>query len=268
MPTVVITGAGSGLGRALALGWADAGWRVIATDRDRQRAAETVQQLRPNDGHEAHALDVTSDTDFEQLAHALGTDDIDVLVNNAGVASAGTIGNTPLPEWGRVLDVNLMGVVRGCRTFERQLAAGGGGHVVNVASFAGLANAPAMATYNVSKAAVISLSETLRTEWATDQVGVTVVCPSFFQTALLDDAQGFDVDIRGIGAKLMARSPITADDVARCVIDAVKAQRFMCIPHRDARWLHRLKRLAPESFTRLMINRARGLLRSRTAQSS
>ncbi|MEO1573452.1 MAG: SDR family NAD(P)-dependent oxidoreductase [Pseudomonadota bacterium] len=262
MPTVVITGAGSGLGRELALQWDQKGWRVIATDRHLGSARETVGLLKNGQPHAAYALDVSQDAPFDQLLDALSDTPIDMLVNNAGVATAGTLTNTPLSEWDRVIDVNLMGVVRGCRAFASRLKSGGGGHVVNIASFAGLANAPAMATYNVTKAGVISLSETLRTEWQRDNIGVTVVCPSFFQTGLLEHAESFGVDIQRIGGKLMEQSPITATDVARSIIASVESGQFLCIPHRDARWQYRLKRFAPESFARMMINRARAMLRS------
>ena len=262
MPTVVITGAGSGLGRELSRSWARRQWRVVATDRHLAGAQETVSQLDSGAPHEAIQIDVTRDEDFARLTEHLADSPVDVLVNNAGVATAGSLTNTPLSEWQRVLDINLMGVVRGCRAFAPMLRAGGGGHVVNIASFAGLANAPAMSTYNVGKAGVVSLSETLRTEWQSAGIGVTVVCPSFFQTALLKDAESFGIDIRTVGGKLMARSPITAEDVAESIVRAVEARDFLCIPHRDARWLHRLKRFAPETFARLMVNRSRALMRT------
>ncbi|MEM6639611.1 MAG: SDR family NAD(P)-dependent oxidoreductase [Pseudomonadota bacterium] len=267
MPTVVITGAGSGLGRALAIEWAQRGWRIVATDRHLDGAQETVRLLPTratgDEQHEAFVLDVTRDEDFSRLLNHMGTVRVDMLVNNAGVATAGSLSNTPLSEWDRVLDINLMGVVRGCRAFESRLRADGGGHVVNVASFAGLANAPIMATYNVTKAGVIALSETLRTEWLADKIGVTVVCPSFFQTGLLDHSESFGIDLKRIGSKLMANSPITAEDVARRVVADAEAKRFMCIPHSDARWLHRLKRLAPEMFSRMMVNKSKGMSRPR-----
>lgn len=261
MPTVVITGAGSGLGRELARAWAAGGWSIIATDRNLPGAQETVSMLGEASNHRAFELDVTLDDSFAALLDKLDGIEVDVVVNNAGIASAGRLISTPMAHWNRVLDVNLLGVVRGCRAFIPTLRARGG-HLVNIASFAGLANAPAMSTYNVTKAGVIALSETLRTELSGDGIDVTVVCPSFFQTPLLDDAEAFGVDIRKVGGKLMDQSPLSAEDVARRVVADVAAGRFMCIPHRDARWLHRLKRLSPETFARLMVNKARGLLRT------
>ncbi|MFK7887239.1 MAG: SDR family NAD(P)-dependent oxidoreductase [Gammaproteobacteria bacterium] len=263
MPTVVITGAGSGLGRALAQAWATRGWQVVATDRDGGAAATTVRSLAGSAAHLHAALDVTRNADFEALVATLDEQsvDVDVMVNNAGVAGAGLLTSTPLEHWDQVLDINLLGVVRGCRAFASKMTARKTGHIVNIASFAAIANAPAMSTYNVTKAGVVALSETLRTELNDDNIGVTVVCPSFFETNLLEDAAGFGIDIKSVGRKLMSQSPISADDVAVSILNAVEAKSFMCIPHRDARWLYRLKRFAPETFARIMVKKARGMLR-------
>lgn len=263
MPTVVITGAGSGLGRALARTWAERGWQVIATDRDGASAAVTAAALPGPATHRHQELNVMRNEDFVALEQSLRAESVavDVVVNNAGVAGAGRLTSTPLSHWDQVLDINLMGVVRGCRAFIPGMSERGRGHLVNIASFAGLANAPAMSTYNVTKAGVVALSETLRTELDADGIGVTVVCPSFFETNLLHEADGFGIDIRSLGSKLMAQSPLTAEDVAERIVAAVEKKSFLCIPHRDARWLYRLKRYAPETFARIMVNKARGLLR-------
>ncbi|MFK8016030.1 MAG: SDR family oxidoreductase, partial [Gammaproteobacteria bacterium] len=263
MRTAIITGGGSGLGRELAKAWSARDWRVVVTDMDAEAAAQTCTLLEQPTRHLNAALDVTQTEHFSALCDTLTRDNIsvDVVVNNAGIACAGRLNATPLEHWDRVLDVNLLGVVRGCRAFEPLLAANGGGHIVNIASFAGIANAPAMATYNVAKAGVVSLSETLLTELAGKNIGVTVVCPSFFQTNLLDRAEGFGIDLQTLGGKLMAASNIDAADVANAIIESVENKRFMCIPHRDARWLYRLKRWAPNTFAKNMLSRSRRLLR-------
>lgn len=258
MRTVVITGGGSGLGRALAHAWARRGWRVVVTDAFEERARETCTQL-PNAGDcLAYQLDVTCDEHFtavvDDLARRVGS--IDLLINNAGIGSAGRFEITPMSEWERVIDVDLMGVVRGCHRLFELLKAGEGGHIVNIASFAGIANAPGMAAYNVAKAGVVSLSETLRGEWARHNIGVSVVCPSFFQTNLLADMQCYGVDAKRVANKLMQASSIQADEVAAAIVAAVDKQQFLVIPHTDARFLARLKRLAPNWFHRLVNKKA------------
>jgi short-subunit dehydrogenase len=124
------------------------------------------------------------------------------------------------------------------------------GHVVNVASFAAIASAPGMVAYNVTKAGVLSLSESLRAEVFDEGVDVTVACPSFFQTNLLDSFRSPSLDVRTLVTRLMQRARITADDVAGDIYDAVMDRRFLAITHEDARWQLRLKRVAPELFYR------------------
>ncbi len=138
---VFITGAASGLGRALAERYARAGARVCLADIDDVRGAEALAQLQAG-GATAHYLhcDVTSEADFEAAADWLRENwgGVDIVVNNAGVAQMGAIDATPLADWRWIVDINLLGVVRGCRAFAPLLRAEGGGTLVNIASMAGL----------------------------------------------------------------------------------------------------------------------------------
>ena len=259
---ILITGAGSGLGRAIALAFARKGWRIGVTDARADAAQRTLAEVTALGAQGfARALDVRSEDGFAaavaQCQRELGG--LDVLVNNAGVATSGTVAESPLAQWQWVLDINLLGCVRGSRAviplFTQQRA----GHIVNVASFAGIANPPALASYNVAKAAVISLSETLRFEMAPHGVGVSVACPSFFKTALIEtsraaapaggDAGGAQME--AITARLMETARVTADDVAADVCDAVLRNRFLVITHPDAKQRYHLKRLAPELYFRM-----------------
>lgn len=264
---VLITGAGSGLGRALALKFASAGWRVACTDVQLDAATQTLREIETAGGTGlAFALNVTQENSFAaaaaQLQAAWGG--VDVWVNNAGVASAGTVADSALDQWQWVLDINLLGCVRGARAAIPLLKSQGGGHIVNVASFAGIANPPAMASYNVSKAAVISLSETLRLELAGDGIGVSVACPSFFKTNLLATSQregrGHSRDggsaapqMGRIVEKLMEKATVTAEDVAADIFKAVEQNRFLVITHPDARQRYHLKRIAPEMYYRAAL---------------
>jgi NAD(P)-dependent dehydrogenase (short-subunit alcohol dehydrogenase family) len=250
---IVITGAGSGLGRALALRFAAERWRVAIADVNDAGAEETLQKVRAAGGDGfVQRCDVRADADWEALRTRVVSEwrGADVLVNNAGVGAAGSVVDTPLADWQWMLDINLLGVVRGCRTFVPTLLEQRSGHVVNVASFAAIASAPGMVAYNVAKAGVLSLSESLRAEVFDEGVDVTVACPAFFQTNLLDSFRSPNPDVKAKVMRLMQRARITAHDVANDIYLAVMARRFLVISHDDARWQHRLKRVAPELFYR------------------
>ena len=259
---VLITGAGSGLGRALAVNFAGLGWRVAAADLDAASAQQTADSITQAGGHAlALALDVRSDTAWADTAARIERewDGLDVLINNAGVASAGTVEDSSLQQWQWIIDINLLGCVRGSRTFIPMMRRQRAGHIVNVASFAGIANPPSMASYNATKAAVISLSETLRFELFDHGIGVSVACPSFFRTALMQTSQRQSPDgainpapqMERIVNKLMDTATVTADDVAADIVDAVQNHRFLVISHADARQRYHLKRLAPELYFRI-----------------
>lgn len=258
---ILITGAASGLGRALALRFARAGWKVAATDRDEAGARNTLGELQALGATGLAArLDVTSEDSFAaamaQVEQAWGG--LDVLVNNAGVGSSGTVADAPLAQWQWVLDINLLGCVRGSRAVIPLLAKQRGGHIVNVASFAGIGNPPGMASYNVAKAGVISLSESLRFELDSDGIGVTVVCPEFFKTNLLQTSKaaapaGTTVSsgaAEKITARLMDKSSFTADDLAADIYNAVMDNTFLVIAPKQARQRYHLKRIAPEWYFR------------------
>jgi len=256
---VLITGAGSGLGKSLALHFAKNGWRVACTDRDTPTAAATLKQLEAAGGQGlAMTLDVTSDASFAAAVETLKKSwgGLDVLINNAGVASAGTVEDAPQSQWDWVMNINFYGCLRGARAVIPLMKTQNGGHIVNVASFAGIANPPAMASYNVAKAAVVSLSETLRFELFPNHIGVSVVCPEFFKTNLLATSQatapngapGTSPQMEKIVSRLMDKAMITADHVAADILDAVMNNRFMVIPHPEARQRYHFKRFFPERF--------------------
>lgn len=266
---IVITGAGSGLGRAIALCFARAGWRVAIADINANGMEETLAAVRQVGGSGLiQACNVTREEDWVRLRDRLQQDwgGVDVLVNNAGVAAAGSVVDSQMSDWQRLIDINLMGVVRGCRSFVPMMLAQGSGHVVNIASFAGIACAPGVAPYNVVKAAVIALSETLRGETVDSGVDVSVVCPAFFPTNLAQSMHGSDPAAIQFTERAMQRSGVSAEDVALDIMRAVEHSRFMVITHKDARWQWRIKRAAPETFQRLLrqrISRARARIAAR-----
>ena len=170
---------------------------------------------------------------------------LDLMVNNAGVAAAGRIENTPAEDWRWILEVNVVAVDTGSRLALPHLKASpDGGAVVNIASAAGFAAPPLMGAYNASKAAVISLTETLAAELGGTKVNALAVMPTFFQTRLLDTARAGTKEM-ATARRWMESSNFTAEQCAKAVLDAVDAGKFHLALPADSRWMWRLKRLLP-----------------------
>jgi NAD(P)-dependent dehydrogenase (short-subunit alcohol dehydrogenase family) len=178
----VVTGAGSGIGRATAAALAARGVRVLLVDRDSGALAQAAPDIRAAG---TFICDVSDERAMERLCdQVLARHGVpDIVVNNAGIGVAGSFLETSFREWRRVLGVNLMGVVHGCRLFGRAMVQrGGGGHIVNIASAAAFQPAKDLAAYSASKAAVLMASECLRAELAPHGIGVTAACPGFVHT--------------------------------------------------------------------------------------
>jgi len=191
--TAVVTGGGSGIGRALALAFSAEGMNVVVADVDLPAARETVElltQATPDALAAVFSCDVSKADDVEALAeHAIAEfDAVHVLCNNAGVGGGGMLDECSLETWEWVLGVNLWGVIHGVKTFLPKLLAQNEGHIVNTASIAGHTSFPSMGPYNVSKHAVVTLSETMLAEMQqrVSDVGVSVLCPGFVATNILD----------------------------------------------------------------------------------
>lgn len=257
---ILITGAGSGLGLALAKQLAANGAQVACIDIDEARASEAAEGL-PGSGHWAAKADIAKDADWAALVARTEAQwgGLDVLVNNAGVSSGGTVADTSLDDWQWMLDINLLGVVRGCRAFTPMLTSTAkAGRIVNIASFAGIASAPGMAAYNVAKAGVISLSESLRAELDDAGIAVTVVCPAFFKTNLLETFRSPTPAQKAMVEKFMTRSHVTADDVAGDIVQAMSDNKFLVITHKGARRQALTKRILPELYFKKLIEATRG----------
>ena len=148
--------------------------------------------------------------------------------------------------------INLLGVVRGCRTFAPLLKAQGSGHIVNTASLAGLVHAPGMSAYNTVKAGVVALSETLSHELAPHGIDVSVVCPSFFRTNLGSSFQGADTEMEAAGKKMVSGSKRSAEQVAEIVVRGIDARRDVILTDLEGQIAWRAKRFARPAYTAVM----------------
>jgi NAD(P)-dependent dehydrogenase (short-subunit alcohol dehydrogenase family) len=250
----VVTGAGSGFGRAVALELASRGARVLASDLDEALAEETAE-LVGRRGAEAHAMrvDVTRPEEVAALADRAdalwgGTD---VLINNAGIAVVGEFDRIPLEEWKLQIDVNLNGVIYCCHHFVPRMRKNAGhSYILNVASAAGIATAPTMAPYNVTKAGVIALSETLYTELASANIHVTALCPTFFRTNIHKRAHTFGASTDKRADELVTQAKWSAEEVAIRAMDGLLAGKLYVIPQLDGKVVWRAKRVLGQSFYR------------------
>ena len=237
---VLVTGAASGLGAALVDRFAAAGARVLGTD------------LVARDPLVRH--DITSDADWAAVAARVEDEwgGLDVLVNNAGVAGGGRIDRTTIEEWRQITEVNLFGVVRGVTAFTPMLKEQRSGHVVNVASLAGLVHPAGMGSYNATKAAVVAFTETVGHELAGYGIRASAVCPSYFRTNLMSSMQGSDTALGEIVKGLVERSPITAEQVAAAVLAGIDAGDDVIVPDEPARQAFALKWADRSAYDQVM----------------
>ncbi|QJD58855.1 SDR family NAD(P)-dependent oxidoreductase [Pseudomonas sp. gcc21] len=258
----VITGGGSGLGRELALCCAARGMNLVLGDVDEKGMQETlrlVEEKAPGTESATMRLDVSKLEQVQEFA-ALAKSRFGgahVLFNNAGVSVGGPVWMNTQADWEWVMGVNLYGVVWGIKAFTPMMIEQGEGHIVNVASAAGWLNGPSMAVYNASKHSVVALSETLALDLrdvGAEQVGVTVLCPAFFPTAIHDSARNRPADkadtiVRTEVAaertaaiqSAVAKGRIKAEDIAEMTLKAVEEDQFYVFPHRKIKDLIRLR---------------------------
>lgn len=250
----VVTGAGSGIGRAFALELAKRGGRVVCSDIRLATAEETVSLIEAAGG-QALALecDVSRLEDVQNLAVKAEQwlqAPVDLVVNNAGVGIGGKpIGEISIEDWHWTVGVNMWGVIHGCHVFAPKLRALGRGGIINVCSTASFAAAPMMGPYNVTKAAVLALSETLKAEMAGSGIHVTALCPTFVKTNIVRDGR-IPQSTSKMGQRLMEWTGMSADTVANTTLNALDRNQLYVLPQFDARLVWRMKRLAPVSYNR------------------
>ena len=257
---VSVTGAGSGIGRETALAFAAEGADLIVSDIDEQAASDTAARIAARGGvAHAYRLDV-SDAEAVEAFAARVCDEHgvpDVVVNNAGIGQAGAFLDTPADQWDRVLDVNLGGVVNGCRAFAGRLVERGtGGHVVNVSSMAAYAPLQSMNAYCTSKAAVYMFSDCLRAELSSAGIGLTTVCPGVIDTNIVHTTR-FDPPPGKAGQVAGRRKQLEAmfaarhygpDKVAKAIVTAVRKNKPIRPVAPEAYLLYGTSRIAPQAL--------------------
>lgn len=253
---VVVTGAGSGIGRATALAFASEGARIAACDVDQTRLDALATEL----GDRAllvRKVDVSDRAEMEAFAgevHAL-VPAADVIVNNAGVAVGGTFLETSLDDWDWLLGINLRGVVHGCHFFVPQMVARGtGGHVVNISSILGIYAAPKVSAYVASKFAVLGLSQSLRSELERHKIGVTAICPGMINTGIIAGGR-MSAKLETRRSKLGAafhKNGAAPTVVATTILDAVRTNPAVRTVGRDAWAIHQLTKMAPRATAKIV----------------
>jgi len=243
----LVTGSGSGIGKATALLLAKHGARVVVTDIDEERVTETKRELGDRCVFD-RAVDVSKRDAMRSLAddvhRKLGA--LDVLVNNAGVGHSGGILDSSLEDWDWVVGVNLWGVIHGCHFFvPKMVERGTGGHVANVASAFGLFAGPGVAPYCTTKFAVVGLSESLRAELRPHGIGVSAICPGLINTDIIARGRFADEGMRAGVADTFQKKGRAPEQVASAILHAI-AKNVAVVPVGGEAWAAWMgKRFAP-----------------------
>ena len=249
----VITGAGSGIGRATAQKFVAEGYRVAICDIDGARIAELGRELGDRCVL-AKKVDVSDRAAMQAFAgevHAI-QDGVDAIVNNAGVAVGGTFLDTSLDDWDWLLGINLRGVVHGCHFFVPKMVARGRGQVVNIASILGIFPAPNVTAYVASKFAVLGMTQSLRTELEGTGVGVTAICPGLIATQIVADGRMSGSALKR-KPQLLGRFKKGLDPkhVASQIVDACRSNPAVRTVGKDAWAIHQLVRVAPRFIDKI-----------------
>ncbi len=270
--TAVITGAASGIGRALSVALAREGFKIGIADIDQDGAEETLKMVNKAGGDgEVYICDVKSFKNVQAMADHFfdAWGEVGLVVNNAGIGGGGMVGDIPIKDWETVVGINLWSVIYGCHVFIPRMKVQGGGHIANTASGAGLVSTGEMAPYCTTKAAVVALSEVLKTELSPFGIGVTVLCPSCVKTDVVEHTVEYTSVLEysdGWGVEMLRtalnRSKITPEQEARRLMTALEKNRLYVKPQTALAFSWLNIRMAPETYfkTLAFLNR-KGLIK-------
>lgn len=258
----VITGAGGGLGRALALELASHGCHLALIDVNAEAVERTAKDVSGASVQVSqHVADVTNAERMQELPREVlaAHGRVNLLINNAGITIQKSFATHSLSDWDRMIGINLWGVIHGCLFFREALLDADDAHVVNLSSMSAFAGLPGQSSYCATKGAVKALSESLFAEWSLDGIGVTSVHPGAIRTEMIQAtlAESDDVKAAQRNYELAQRTGVDAEHAARKIVDAVRTGKLRVRIGRDSLILDWLKRIAPVRIHKLMIGIAK-----------
>lgn len=254
-----ITGAASGLGFAFSQALAQDGWTLGLTDVNERLLNEAAVKLRASGATvSSYCFDVSNFDAYAAAAQSfLETySGVDVLINNAGIGCGGYLESISVEDWHRVIDINLMGSVYGCKLFLPAMKRDNNGHILNLASAAAIAEGPQCSPYNISKAGVVALSESMSSELVDFNIGITVFMPSFIRTNIGDATIG-DPGVRDRAKAAVSGSALSAEWAVDQALRGVDAKKFYVVLPAEIKFLWLFKRLFPEPYLRFVATWAK-----------
>lgn len=252
-----ITGTGSGLGKEMSLLLAKDGWTIGMSDINAAALEETAKAVEQIGGKAlSYQFDVANDDEYAKVTadYLSNVGGIDLLINNAGVGDGGRIDEYPLEDWKWMIGINQMGVLYGCYLFAPAMIKQQSGHIINIASAAAFSSSPKMGAYNMTKAAVRSLSETLSAELDGENITVSVVMPTFIKTNIMQYARGTEQATKA-GKELLQRTNFTAIQAATEILTRAGKGELNIVFPREAKIMYYLKRFFPNRFRKIIIKR-------------
>jgi NAD(P)-dependent dehydrogenase (short-subunit alcohol dehydrogenase family) len=243
---VLITGAASGIGRSTAIAMSALGGRLFLTDINGKKLEEVAGMISKNGGEvcRSKALDVSRYEEVRAFADEIHKDfgPMDIVMNIAGIALFALVEDMTHSHWKKVIDINLWGPIHIIECFVPQMISAKKGHIVNVASLAGIAGLPWHGAYSTSKAGLVRLSEVLRLDLRQHNISVTLVCPGGVDTPLKNTVEILGVDNNGKFVQVMkqrfTKHAISPDKVAEQIVDAIERNKFMVITSFDVKFIY------------------------------